>query len=126
MATASAKLSNYRQSPRKVALVAGLIRGKRVDLALAELEVLPKRAALPLAKLLRSAAANARVKGIDQNMLVVSKISVGKGTVMKRRSPRARGSSSVIRKKSSHVFLELESREVVAKKPRRLGVSSKK
>ena len=112
MNTASAKLSNYRQSPRKVGLVANLVRGKRVDAALASLEALPKRAALPLAKLIRSAAASARTQGLDERALVISKITVGKGVVLKRRSPRARGSSALIRKKSSHIKIELTEKKM--------------
>lgn len=104
---ASAQLSNYRQSPRKVGLVASLVRGKRVGVALAHLEVLPKRASGPIAKLIRSAAANARARGMDESALVISKITVGSGIVLKRRSPKARGSSSLIRKKASHIKIEL-------------------
>jgi len=113
---ATAQLNNYRQSPRKVGLVASLVRGKRVDRALAELEALPKRASSPLAKLIKSAAANARSKGLDERALVISKITVGKGTVLKRRSPRARGSSAMIRKKNSNIKIELseQSRRSVA------------
>lgn len=107
MNSVTAQLSNYRQSPRKVGLVASLVRGKRVDAALASLQVLPKRASDPLAKLIRSAAANARTRGLDESTLIISKITVGKGMVLKRRAPKARGSSSLIRKKSSHVKIEL-------------------
>ena len=115
MNSATAQLSNYRQSPRKVGLVADLVRGKRVDAALAALEVLPKRASGPLAKLIRSAASNAKSQGLDDRALVISKITVGKGTVLKRRSPRARGSSALIRKKSSHIKIELSERKLAPK-----------
>ena len=107
MKTATAQLSNYRQSPRKVGLVAGLVRGKRVNEALIVLDAMPKRAAAPVAKLIRSAVANARTKGISHDDLVVSKMTVGKGVVFKRSMPRARGSMSLIQKKSSHVTVEL-------------------
>ena len=105
---ASASHTNYRQSPRKVRLVADLIRGKSAPQALVLLTTLPKRAAEPLEKLLRSAIANA--KGDKQGTgLFVSNISVNKGTVLMRFMPRARGSASPIRKKSSHVILNLSS-----------------
>ncbi len=107
MADATAHLSNYRQSPRKVGRVADFIRGKRVEDALAMLDGMPKRAAGPLGKLVRSAAANARAKGITEGELVISKIQVGKGIVFKRSAPRAKGSAAIIRKKASHVSLEL-------------------
>jgi large subunit ribosomal protein L22 len=60
MATATAQLSNYRQAPRKVRLVADLIRGKNAEHALALLATLPKRASDPMAKLLKSAISNAK------------------------------------------------------------------
>ena len=107
MADASAQLSNYRQSPRKVGLVVGAMRGKRVVEALSTLDAMPKRAAGPIAKLLRSALANATSKGMHAEELMVSSATVNKGTVYKRSTPRARGSSSMIHKRSSHVKLEL-------------------
>jgi large subunit ribosomal protein L22 len=110
MADTSAKLSNYRQSPRKVRLVADLVRGTRAVHALATLSHLPKRAAEPMAKLIRSAVASARAKGIAENELVISRIEVGQGVVFKRFMPRARGKASPIRKKTSHITLELSAR----------------
>lgn len=107
MPDVTAQLSNYRQSPRKVGRVADFVRGKRVSDALAMLDAMPKRAAGPLGKLIRSATANARAKGMTEGELVISKIQVGKGFVFKRSSPRAKGSSAIIRKKASHVSLEL-------------------
>lgn len=103
---ATASLTNYRQSPRKVRLVADLMRGKPVPQALAILTMLPKRAALPLEKLLRSAIANAQA-GKTGEGFVISKIEVNKGMVLKRSMPRARGSAAPIRKKSSHVNLTI-------------------
>ncbi|MGH7141526.1 MAG: 50S ribosomal protein L22 [Minisyncoccia bacterium] len=114
---ATAQLSNYRQSPRKVARVADLVRGKAVSRALAELDALPKRAAGPLHKLIKSAAANARGKGMSEESLVISKITVGKGLVMKRRAPKARGQSALIRKKASHISVELSERKPARTSP---------
>jgi large subunit ribosomal protein L22 len=100
-------LKNYRQSPRKVRLVAGLVKGKSVDKALLELSVLPKRASDPIAKLIKSAVANAKKDGLSEVDLVVKSITVDKGLVMKRIMPRARGSAAPILKKMSHVRLVL-------------------
>lgn len=104
MTSSSASLSNYRQSPRKVRLVADLIRGKSADRALALLATLPKRASDPMAKLLKSAIANS--KG-EAGQLYVSSIQVNGGIVFKRSMPRARGRASAIRKRTSHITLAL-------------------
>lgn len=105
MAEATAQLKNYRQSPRKVRLIADLVRGKSVQEALAQLSLLPKRASEPVAKLLRSAVANAN--GVSVNDLVIEKIEVNGGIVFKRMMPRARGRASAIKKKTSHVTVSL-------------------
>ena len=103
-----ASIPNYRQSPRKVRLVADLIKGKKVKDAELALSFLPKRAATPLLVLLRSAVANAtQNSGIKVENLVVSDVRVDKGVTMKRFMPRARGSASRINKRSSHVLLVL-------------------
>ncbi len=117
-------LKNYRQSPRKVALVAELIKGKRVAEALILLENLPKRASLPIKKLLLSAVANAKTKEVSEENLFVENITVDKGIVLKRIMPRARGSASRINKRTSHVTLVLAEKEVKAKKVKK--VSEKK
>lgn len=111
-----AYLKNYRQAPRKVRLVANAIKGKRVDDALVTLSFLPKRAALPLSKLLQSAMANARAQGISTDMLVVSSLRVDKGVVLKRRLPRARGMATPINKRNSHVAIVLAEKAPKAKK----------
>jgi len=100
-------LKNYRQSPRKVRLVADVVRGKSVDQAMAALRLLDKRAALPFAKVVASAIANAKSAGVDVTRLVIKKVSVDKGTVLKRFMPRARGSASRINKRNSHILVEL-------------------
>lgn len=102
-------LSNYRQSPRKVRLVASLMKGKPVAQAMNELDALTKRAALPLKKLISSAVANARHNfETGEGELVIKSMRVDKGTIMKRSMPRARGSASPIWKRSSHIVVELE------------------
>jgi large subunit ribosomal protein L22 len=101
-------LSNYRQSPRKVGLVAGLIRGKTVAQARVALKFANKRASLPVAKLLESAIANAKNAGISNvESLKIQEIQVNKGRVLKRSLPRARGSASRLNKRSSHVSIIL-------------------
>ncbi|MHB8651592.1 MAG: 50S ribosomal protein L22 [Minisyncoccota bacterium] len=102
-----ATLSNYRQSPRKVRLVASLVVGKDVSQALHELAVLSKRAALPIKKLIESAVANASTKGMEQGDLSIRSLRVDKGVMFKRFLPKARGRATVIRKKASHLVLEL-------------------
>ena len=104
-----AQLTNYRQAPRKVRLVADLIKGKRVTQALEQLAFLPKRAALPIATLLKSAIANAKnTTSADVGSLFVKSIRVDGGVVLKRMMPRARGSGAQILKRSSTVVLDLE------------------
>lgn len=105
MTAASAKLSNYRQAPRKVRLIADLVRGKTAAHALNLLANLPKRASDPMAKLIKSAVANAKVPATD---LYISKIEVGGGVVFRRQMPRARGRASLIKKRTSHIRLSLE------------------
>ena len=101
-------LKTYRQSPRKVRLVADTIRGKRVPDALAVLSFLEKRAAAPIRKLLESAVANARQNfGADPDELAVREITVNKGAVLKRSMPRARGRATPIKKRTSHVTIIL-------------------
>jgi len=102
-----AQLNNYRQSPRKVRLVADLVRGKSVADAKAELKHLAKRAATPLLKLLDSAMANSGKK----EGLFIKSIQVDKGVILKRSMPRAYGRAFPIHKHTSHVSLELDVRK---------------
>lgn len=103
-----AKLANYRQAPRKVRLLADLVRGKKYNEAVTILAHTSKRGAEPVLKLLKSAAANATHNhGADVNNLVVKDIQVDKGLVLKRMMPRARGSASRINKRCSHIYIKL-------------------
>lgn len=113
---ATARLSSYRQSPRKVRLVADLIKGKSADEALLLLSGAGKRAAPWIEKLVRSALANAKAKGADTNSLVVKEVRVDKGPVMKRWMPRAMGRAARINKRSSHIMLTLTEKEAKTKK----------
>ena len=112
---ATAKLSNYRQAPRKVRLIAGLIRGKTVEIALVELNHRAKRAAPVFVKLLQSAVANAKALGMSVDTLIVKEVRVDKGVVLKRSRPRAQGRAFPIHKHTSHIMLALTD-EVVTKK----------
>lgn len=108
MDASTAKLKNYRQAPRKVRLVADLLRGKSVERARAQLMMLPKRASGPMLKLLNSAVANATQKeGISATDLYISKIEVNGGIIFSRYMPRARGRAAEIQKKTSHITLAL-------------------
>lgn len=102
-----ALLKNYHQAPRKVRLVADLIRGKSVPAARQALMFLPKKSSPAISKLLDSAVANARQTGAEPESLFVKTITVNKGLVMRRARPFARGRSGSLRKAMSIVFLEL-------------------
>ena len=102
-----ALLTNYHQSPRKVGLVAALIRGKSVAAARAALLYLPKKSSPAIGKLLDSAVANASSAGQTAENLFVKTITVNKGLVMRRTRPFARGRAGSIRKTMSIIFLEL-------------------
>ncbi|HET6438383.1 MAG TPA: 50S ribosomal protein L22 [Anaeromyxobacter sp.] len=104
-----ASLSYLRVAPRKVRLVADEVRGMPVGDALAVLRYTTAAAAKPLAKLLRSAVANAEQKGgrVDVDALVVKTLQVDQGPKMRRFMPRAQGRAFRIEKKTSHVYVEL-------------------
>ena len=109
----TATLNNYRQSPRKVRLVATLVRGKGVNQALAILENVTKQATSPLQTLIASAVANAKHNfNIESDSLFVKEIRVDGGQILKRRMPRARGSAFPINKRTSHVSLVLAPKPV--------------
>jgi large subunit ribosomal protein L22 len=95
-----------RTSPQKLNLVAGLIRGKKVDKALAELTFSKRRIAGDVKKCLQSAIANAENNhGLDVDSLIVSESWVGKNLVMKRGRPRARGRFGKIMKPFSELTI---------------------
>lgn len=110
MASVTAKLSNYRQSPRKVRLVANLVKGKKVSEAITELNFLAKRAGAPIKKLLDSALANAKQMSIATDDLIVQSIRVDQGAILKRSMPRARGRAFPIHKHTSHVVVVLDTK----------------
>ena len=102
-----ALLTNYHQSPRKVRLVADLIRGKTVPQARVALSFLMQKSSGAFSKLLESAVANSRNSGISPEGLFVKHVSVDKGSVARRARPFGRGRSGTLRKTYSIMKLEL-------------------
>ncbi|MCL4216097.1 MAG: 50S ribosomal protein L22 [Candidatus Hydrogenedentes bacterium] len=113
MAESIARIRFVRIAPRKVRLVADLIRGRKVSEARDILRFTMKRAAPVLGKLLESAVANAETAAaerrhrIDADDMVVNHISVDGGPAFKRVQPRAQGRRTLLRKRTSHVQLRL-------------------
>jgi large subunit ribosomal protein L22 len=111
---AFAKLNNCPTSPRKMRLIADLIRGMDADRALAELKLNPKEASGRMEKLLLSALANWEAKNEDKRMddhnLYVSEVKVDGGRMLKRVQPAPQGRAHRIRKRSNHVTLVVDSR----------------
>ena len=108
MLEAKAQLSRYRQSPRKVRLLADLVRGRRVSEALAILSHTPKKATGVLTKLINSAVANARISGAEEaEHLGITEIRVDEGPTLRRFMPAWRGTARRINKRTSHIRLTL-------------------
>jgi len=107
--TSRATLRGLRMSPRKVRLLASLIRGRRVDDARLQLQFAAKFAARPLLKLLQSAVANAvENHDLKSDSLVVKSVTVDGGPILYRFQPRAMGRATPIRKRTSHITIVLE------------------
>jgi len=105
----SAKLKFARLSPQKTRLVVNMVRGKAVQEALNILKFSPQRPADIVAKVMRSAVANAEQKGIsDVDRLFVKAVFVDQGPVLKRFMPRAQGRATKIRKPTSHITVVLD------------------
>ena len=107
---AFARLNNQPTSPRKMRLLADLIRGQKVEDALNILKFSTKHPSLPLEKLLLSAVANWRTKneGEDVSNLIVKTIFVDCGRVIKRMNPAPQGRAYRLRKRSNHVTLGVD------------------
>ena len=100
-----------RIAPRKTRLVANVIKNLSVNEAEARLIAFPNRVSAPLLKLLRSVVANAKNNTkLDPAMLYIKEIRVDQGPKLRRWTPRARGGSSRIEKKTSHISIALEAR----------------
>jgi large subunit ribosomal protein L22 len=104
---AQATLKTHNQSPRKTRLVTELVKGKKIPVALAALQFLPKRAAAPVLKLIKSAVANAKEQGKNPEELTVKNIIVENAGMTKKWMPRAFGRASAIRRRKSRVIVTL-------------------
>ena len=111
---AFAKLNNCPTSPRKMRLIADLIRGMQVEIALQVLKLNPKEASSRMEKLLLSALANWESKNegkrMDESDLYISEVRVDNGRMLKRIRPAPRGVAHRIRKRSNHVTLVVDSK----------------
>ena len=119
MKEVTAQLNMYRQSPRKVRLVADSIRGKKISDARNILDFTIKRATSPLHKLLNSAVANAKDLGVEEASLFVKKISVDGGKILYRSLPAARGSAHPMRKRTSNIKIVLGEKQDKPKKTKK-------
>lgn len=120
--TVRAYAKGVDQTPRKVSLVAALVRGRSVADALVILEHVPKRAALPIKKVIDSAKANAiNNHGLDAKTLTISTLSVTTGPSLKRFKPASRGRALPFRKKTSHILVEVAG----AEKPKKVPAAAK-
>lgn len=109
-----AKLKHLRIAPRKVRIVADLVRGKQVEDALNILAFTPKKAAEPIAKLIKSAVSNAEQipeAQINVDRLFISHLTVDGGAVFKRFLPRAHGRATKLLKRTSHINIQLDMKE---------------
>jgi large subunit ribosomal protein L22 len=106
-------VSKYlRVSPQKTRLVADMVRGKKVDEALIVLRFTPKKSGRLIAKVLRSAMANAEnTKTVDLEKLYIKTIKIDQGPRLKRFRPRAMGRATKIIKPSSHITVVLDEKK---------------
>lgn len=116
--TVRANIQGVDQTPRKLSLVAALVRGRTVADAVVILDHTPKRAALAVKKAIQSAAANATNNhNLDAKSLTISLLSVTAGPRLRRYKPASRGRALPFEKKSSHILVEVSGVEKVIKKP---------
>ena len=116
--TVRAFIKGIDQTPRKVSIVASLVRGRSVADALVILDHTPRRAALAVKKAIASAAANATNNhGLDNKTLVIFTLNVTAGPRMRRYKPASRGRALPFEKKSSHILVEVTGTEKPKKKP---------
>ena len=123
---ARAEAKYIRISPMKVRPVSIPFKGKNAKLALTELELLNKKAAYHLRKVLHSAVANAKNKGYDEDKLVISKVIANSGPALKRYRAASFGRATLIRKRTSHILIELDSPEELVKKVKVKGKAKAK
>lgn len=116
--TVRAMIKGVDQAPRKLGLVASLVRGRTVTDAVVILDHTPKRAALAVKKAIQSAAANATNNhGLDAKDLTISILSVTAGPRLRRFKPASRGRALPFAKKSSHILVEVSGSLKQVKKP---------
>ena len=115
---AVAKLNNEPTSPRKMRLLADLVRGMKVEKALAVLEHNPKHSSVPLRKLILSAISNWKAKneGADEAALIVKTIFVDAARVIKRMRPAPQGRGYRVRKRSNHVTVFVDAADTIETK----------
>lgn len=107
-----------RMSPRKVSVVAALVRGRTVEDALVILSHVPRRAAMPVKKVIESARANAEHNhNLKPATLVISEIAVQSGPRLKRYRPASHGRALPFQRRTSHIFVTVNGEERAAKKP---------
>jgi len=107
-----AKLRYARIAPRKMRLLADLVRGAGLDKAKKQLDFNDKKGAEPLLKLLKSAESNAKSNfKMEPDILYIKEIRVDGGPILKRWMPRARGRATMIRRRSSHVTVVLDEKK---------------
>ncbi len=106
---AKAVVRHVRMSPRKMRVVANLVRGKRVEDAMSLLKLMPKKGATVIRKLLISAVANAEQQGeVDVDNLLVRDCNVDNGPILKRWLPRSMGRANRINRRTSHVTVVVQ------------------
>ncbi len=113
---AKAEAKYIRISPTKVRPVGALVKRKNAKQALAELELLNKKGAYHLKKVLHSAVSNAKKKGYDEDKLFISKVVANSGPTLKRYRAASFGRATMVRKRTSHILVELDSPEKLIKK----------
>jgi large subunit ribosomal protein L22 len=127
MFTVRAIAKGVDQTPRKVSLVAALVRNRTVADALVILDHVPKRAALPVKKVIESAKANAvNNHGLDGKSLTITTLSVTTGPRLRRYKPASRGRALPFEKKTSHILVEVTGAEKPKKKPAAKPAAEKK
>ncbi|MGL1887731.1 MAG: 50S ribosomal protein L22 [Reichenbachiella sp.] len=115
---AVAKLNNVPTSPRKMRVVADMVRGQRVNIALNMLKFEAKQGAARLEKLVLSAISNWEAKNEGESLedLYIKEITVDSGRILKRLRPAPQGRAHRIRKRSNHVTLVVDSKNVIENK----------
>lgn len=109
MTTVKAQLNGLRIAPRKVRLLARLVKRASVSAAIDQLSIFAKRSAVPLIKLIESAAANAQnIHKLDRSTLVIKELRVDEGLKLKRFRPKGFGRANPIEKKTSRITVILE------------------